>query len=178
AEIKEYILNFIEKNECATTTQIAKNVSKNFRMELSTSKLKTKEIVEQMKRDGTLASMLVEKGKKEFVYLYLREKGETPFHGWLIKRVKEILEKKEIKAKITSQLGIESFDIETKDFFIEVETGLKRQNLNLLKRKIQRLTNKMLLIIVPNSLIKKDYEKLSSEKVKVLTFGELELEKI
>ncbi|MGC8812778.1 MAG: hypothetical protein ACP5O8_04325, partial [Candidatus Aenigmatarchaeota archaeon] len=32
AEIKEYILNFIEKNECATTTQIAKNVSKNFRM--------------------------------------------------------------------------------------------------------------------------------------------------
>ncbi|MGC9059369.1 MAG: hypothetical protein ACP5H3_03135, partial [Candidatus Aenigmatarchaeota archaeon] len=89
-------------------------------------------------------------------------------------------EKKGIKAKVTAKFGEESFDMETKDFFVEVESGLKK-DINKLKRKIESFKinnkeNKKLLIIVPNSLIKKDYEKLSSEKVKVLTLNELENE--
>ncbi|MEM4089009.1 MAG: hypothetical protein QW528_03600, partial [Candidatus Micrarchaeaceae archaeon] len=69
----------------------------------------------------------------------------------------------------TGQRGVP--DIETKEFAIEIETGLKH-SLADLKARLARY-NKRIIIVVPNSEVAERYLSLKDGNIEVATLDEL-----
>jgi hypothetical protein len=111
---------------------------------------------------------------KEKVLYYLKDPNLSPIHDYMQKEAVSILAENDAKVDRVNATGNGSVpDIETPEFAVEIETGLKHSGADLQER-LSKSTKKV-VILAPNYEEAGRYSRYASERVKVATMPELKL---
>jgi energy-coupling factor transporter ATP-binding protein EcfA2 len=126
--------------------------------------------IRKFETEGSV-SHFVEKIEGKRMY-FMRSKNMTEQHRQIETDIKAILKAKNVRILKVARTGSGAPDIETPDFYIEVETGRKHDTTDLSER-IKTLS-KPVVIITPNDTISRRYTKHRSDKVHVVAFENFE----
>ena len=120
-----------------------------------------------LQTEGLIARQALELEGKEVMLYYRRDQPMSGMHKFMVNEVIKKLEERGIGYTLAKP-GEDKPDIMTKDFDIEVETGLKH-DIKKLENKVIGIT-KMIYIIMPNDTEKLKYNSMSITKsIRVLT---------
>ncbi|MEM3860669.1 MAG: hypothetical protein QW478_14950 [Candidatus Micrarchaeaceae archaeon] len=138
--------------------------SRAAREDINYFKLKIQPILNELVREGKVGSAYTEGvrviGKnivevKERVYYWMENKGS--YHQYLLNEIEGILKYFELKNEVLPQ-GKGTADVESDDFVIEVETGLKHSQNDLNERReFYTRQGKIVVVIIPNKEMKTRY---------------------
>ena len=110
-------------------------------------------------------------GKGKVLY-YVRDPNLSPIHDYMQKEAVSILTTNNVQVSRTNATGDGSVpDIETPEFDVEIETGLKHSGAGLQDRLSK--CAKRVIILAPNYEEAGRYSRYASEKAKVVTMPEL-----
>ncbi len=110
-------------------------------------------------------------GKGKVLY-YLRDPNLSPIHDYMQRDAVSILTASGVRVSRMNATGDGSVpDIETPEFDIEIETGLKHSGADLQERLSK--STKRVIILAPNYEEAGRYSRYASERVKVATMPEL-----
>ncbi len=121
-----------------------------------------------LREDGSIERRLMAVGDREVMLYYKKDPSMSGFHKFMERDTTKRLETDGIIYELAKQ-GEDKPDIMTKDFDIEIETGLKH-DLRKLEHKLAKAT-KRTYIVVPSGDEKERYEKLSNAQIVVVPFG-------
>ena len=157
----------------AYATQMGKIIAKKYSITKDKAKLGVKDVVSRMVQNDEVGSMKITENGANVVIYYNKNANMSGLHEFMQNTIIAILDKKNIKIMKQGKVGSRSApDIETADFSVEVETGLKHSQKDLKSRLLK--TNKKVIIIVPNEDVLNRYKSLKSEKVDIITIGEFQ----
>jgi hypothetical protein len=120
--------------------------------------------------DGKVARERINLGDKEVILYYRKDPAMSGLHRFLERRETKKLDRQGIAYELAKP-GEEKSDIMTKDFDIEIETGLKHD----LKEFAERMSKveKRTYVVVPNKVERERYEGvISNSLVAVFRFDE------
>ncbi len=117
--------------------------------------------------DGSIERRLIKIEKREVMLYYKKDPSMSGLHKFMERYTTKKLEAQGISYELAKP-GEEKPDIMTKDFDIEIETGLKR-DLRKLEEKLANATKKT-YIVVPSEAEKERYEKLANAIVVTTQF--------
>ncbi len=110
-------------------------------------------------------------GKAKVLY-YLRDPNLSPIHDYMQKEAVSILTSSGVQVSRTNATGDGSVpDIETPEFDVEIETGLKHSVADLQERLSK--STKRVIILAPNYEEAGRYSRYASERVRIATMPEL-----
>ena len=110
-------------------------------------------------------------GKGKVLY-YLKDPNLSPIHDYMQKEAVSILTASGVQVSKTNATGDGSVpDIETPEFDVEIETGLKHSGADLQERLSK--SAKRVIILAPNYEEAGRYSRHASERVKIVTMTEL-----
>ncbi|MEM3191516.1 MAG: hypothetical protein QW735_03655 [archaeon] len=155
--------------EAKNIQEIGKSLAMKYRSragrdDINYFKLRAQPVLNELQREGKVGSAYTEgikvKGNnimevKERVYYWIENKGN--YHQYLINEVEGILKYFGLKNEALPQ-GKGTADIESDDFVIEVETGLKHSQNDLdERREFYTRQGKIVVVIIPNQSMKTKY---------------------
>jgi energy-coupling factor transporter ATP-binding protein EcfA2 len=149
--------------------EIARIIQKEEGIELNEAKILAARTLRKLRKEGRIDKVKMKLGEKDVVLYYMRDPSMSGLHRFMEDRMKRQLEVGGIAYEL-AEPGEDRPDITTKDFDIEIETGLK-SNIRPLSERFRR--ERMTYIVVPNKEVKERYARFASmPQVKVIEIGE------
>ena len=148
------VLEMLE-TEASWPSKLAKDIAKAEGM-ADEPKLAVSKALKVLQTEGLIARQALELEGKEVMLYYRRDPSMSGLHRFMVNEVIKKLEEKGIEYTLAKP-GEDKPDIMTKDFDIEVETGLKH-DINELEKKLATAPKKT-YIIVPDQTRKNKYNK-------------------
>ena len=133
------------ETEASWPSKLAKDIAKAEGM-ADEPKLAVSKALKVLQTEGLIARQALELEGKEVMLYYRRDPSMSGLHRFMVNEVIKKLEEKGIEYTLAKP-GEDKPDIMTKDFDIEVETGLKH-DINELKLALISATKKTYLIIL------------------------------
>ena len=149
------VLEMLEA-EASWPSKLAKDIAKAEGM-VDEPKLAVSKALKVLQTEGLVARQALELEGKEVMLYYRRDPSMSGLHKFMVNEVIKKLEEKGIEYTLAKP-GEDKPDIMTKDFDIEVETGLKH-DINELKLALISATKKTYLII-PREAEKNRYQEV------------------
>jgi hypothetical protein len=172
ADAKDYegeILNILRKEPLHQT-----GIDRALGIEREDSRRLTvkKELKKLLDGDEIARMRYLDGSGKERVLYYIRDPNLSPIHDYMQKEAVSILTTNHVQVSRTNATGDGSVpDIETPDFDVEIETGLKHSGADLQERLSK--STKRVIVLAPNYEETGRYSRYSSKKVKIVTMLEL-----
>lgn len=164
------------KDRILYPSEFAQILTEKYCIDKNEAKLLVKDALWPLVEAGEVRRMEYERADLQTVVLHYslpaEARGESILHEYLVRDLLAFLEGRGDKVVSVSKIGEKAHDLETRDEAFEVETGLKKMTIADLKARIAA-ARKPVTIVVFNSAIKERYEPLISEKVRVVTMGNL-----
>jgi hypothetical protein len=158
----------------AYATQMGKLIAEKHGIDKDKAKLGVKTAVGKMLQNDEIDSMKMhdEQGQVIVIY-YAKTANMSDLHKLMQGSVAAWLTKKDIKIMKEGKVGGRSTpDLETADFAVEIETGLKHGQEDL-KTRLLKATKKT-IIVVPNEDVLNKYKYLKNDKVDIVTIDKFE----
>ena len=151
-DYSDKVLKMIEE-EANWATNIAKGIAKEEGIEFEQTKFVVNKTVKKPQGEGKIARKEVSLKNKEVLLCYRKDLAMSGLHRFLERQVTKIFDAKGEKYEL-AQPEEDKQDIMTKNFDIEIETGLKSG----VKPFADRRTNitRKTYVIVPNQAKKED----------------------
>ena len=156
------VLEMLE-NEASWPSKLAKDIAKAEGM-TDEPKLAVSKALKALQSEGLIARQSLELEDKEVMLYYRRDPSMSGLHKFMVNEVIKKLEEKGTGYTLAKP-GEDKPDIMTKDFDIEVETGLKK-DLTEFRQKLSKTIKKTYTVVI-NETEKEKYEKL--------TYGEIDI---
>ncbi|MGC8580444.1 MAG: hypothetical protein ACP5MB_10370, partial [bacterium] len=163
------VLEMLE-NEASWPSKLAKDIAKEQGMP-DEPKLAVSKALKVLQTEGLVAKQALELEGKEVTLYYRRDPSQSGLHKFMVNEVVKKLEEKGITYELAKP-GEGKPDIMTKDFDIEVETGLKH-DIRELERKLVNATKKT-YVVVSSGMEKERYEKIDDTTIIVMPFQKSE----
>ena len=161
------VLEMLE-TEASWPSKLAKDIAKAEGM-ADEPKLAVSKALKGLQTEGLVARQALELEGKEVMLYYRRDPSMSGLHKFMVNEVIKKLEEKDIEYTLAKP-GEDKPDIMTKDFDIEIETGLKH-DIKKLENKVIGITKKI-YIIMPNDTEKIRYNSMTITKsIRVLTLN-------
>ena len=158
----------------AYQTQMGKIIAEKHSVDKDKAKLGVKGAVARMVQNDEIGSMKITENGADVVIYYNKDANMSGLHEFMQKAITNILDVNKIKVGKQGKVGSRSVpDIETADFAIEIETGLKHDRQDL-ESRILRGRKKAIIIVVPNDDTMDKYKYLKSDKVYIVTIDGFE----
>ena len=157
-DYKEKVLDILG-GEASWPSKMARELAADTGEDFDKTRLAVSKAIKSLQSDGAVArTMLNIKGKDVMLY-YRKDPSMSGLHRFMERRETKKLDKQGIIYELAKP-GEDRPDIMTKDFDIEIETGLKHDLGEFAKRmaKVEKKT----YIIVPNPFEKERYQKVIS----------------
>ena len=153
------------ESEASRPSKLAKDIAKTEGM-ADEPKLAVSKALKVLQIEGLVARQALELEGNEVMLYYRRDPSMSGLHKFMVNEVIKKLEERDIEYTLAKP-GEDKPDIMTKDFDIEVETGLKH-DIKKLESKVIGITKKI-YIIMPNDTEKLKYNSMAITKsIKVL----------
>ncbi|MCL5089808.1 MAG: hypothetical protein M1382_01400 [Candidatus Marsarchaeota archaeon] len=162
----DYGVNVLEmlESEASRPSKLAKDIAKTEGM-ADEPKLAVSKALKVLQTEGLVARQALELEGKEVMLYYRRDPSMSGLHKFMVNEVIKKLEERDIEYTLAKP-GEDKPDIMTRDFDIEVETGLKN-DINLLEQQLIVLKKKT-YVLVPNDVVLKRYRKIISNSIAVI----------
>ena len=122
-----------------------------------------------LQSDGFIARQMIKLKDKQVMLYYKRDSSMSGLHKFMEREVTRQLEEQGIAYELAKP-GEDSPDIMTKDFDVEIATGLKK-DLTEFKERLAKATKKT-YVVVPSEAEKERYRKITN--VTITTLSNLE----
>ena len=153
------------ESEASRPSKLAKDIAKTEGM-ADEPKLAVSKALKVLQTEGLVARQALELEGKEVMLYYRRDPSMSGLHKFMVNEVIKKLEEKDVEYTLAKP-GEDKPDVMTKDFDIEIETGLKH-DIKKLESKVIGITKKI-YIIMPNDTEKLKYNSMAITKsIKVL----------
>ena len=152
------VLEMLE-SEASWPSKLAKDIAKAEGM-ADEPKLAVSKALKVLQTEGLVARQALELEDKEVMLYYRRDPSMSGLHKFMVNEVIKKLEEKGIEYTLAKP-GEDKPDIITKDFDIEVETGLKHDIKELEKKAAH--TNNRVYVLVPNQAEKDKYKNIKCQ---------------
>ena len=157
----------------AYATQMGKLIAEKHGIEKDKAKLGVKTAIGKMLQNDEIESMKMRENGNVVVIYYTHTTNMSDLHKLMQGSVAAWLTQKKVKIMKEGKVGGRSTpDIETYDFTVEIETGLKHGHEDL-KSRLLKATKKV-IIVVPNEDVLNRYKYLKSEKVDIVTIDKFQ----
>ena len=165
-DYKEKVLEMLTE-EASWPSKLARDIAKQDNTNPKMRKVAVVRALKTLREDGSIERRLMVVGDREVMLYYKKDPSMSGLHKFMERDITKKLEAKGIAYELAKP-GEDKPDIMTKDFDIEIETGLKR-DLRKLEEKLANATKKT-YIVVPSEAEKERYEKLGNATVIVAPF--------
>jgi hypothetical protein len=159
-DYKENVLKLLTE-EASWPSKLAKDIAKEEGVE-EEPKLAVSKALKTLQNDGRIGRQTMKLEDKEVMLYYRKDPSMSGLHKFMEREVTKKLEEKGIAYELAAQ-GEDKPDIITKNFDIEIETGLKH-DLKELEKKLDNSPKKT-YVVVPNEVEKERYGKLTNTKI-------------
>jgi hypothetical protein len=170
-DYKEKVMKILTE-EASWPSKLAKDIAKQESIEQE-PKLAVSKALKTLHNDGLIGRQVMKLDNKEIMLYYRKDPSMSGLHKFMERKVTKKLEEKYIAYELAKH-GEDKPDIMTKDFDIEIETGLKH-DLKEFEKKLTNLTKKT-YVVVPNSMEKERYTKLIDVHIVPIPFEDIFLE--
>ena len=156
---KDYVTDILNMltEEAAWPTKLARAIAKSEGIDLEKAKFAVSKALRKLQKDGLVGRERMKIGDKEVVLYYRRDSSMSGLHRYMEREVTRKLEGQGIIYELAKP-GEDKPDIMTKDFDIEIETGLKK-DFRTLEHRLA-VTPKRTYVVVPNQAEKERYQKV------------------
>ena len=165
-DYKDKVLEMLTE-EASWPSKLAREIAKQDGTSPEMRKVAVVRALKALREDGSIERRLMVVAEREVMLYYKKDPSMSGLHKFMEKDITKKLEEKGMAYELAKQ-GEDKPDIMTKDFDIEIETGLKR-DLTKLEQKLANATKKT-YVVVPSEVEKGRYEKLNSATVIVMPF--------
>jgi hypothetical protein len=154
------ILDYREKllamlaQEASWPSKLAKDIAKADGMGNTEPKFAVSKALKALQKDGLIGRQMLKLGDREVVLYYRRDPTLSGLHRFMEREVTRKLDAQGIPYTLAKP-GEDAPDIVTKDFDIEIETGLKH-DLAKLRQKLANTKNRT-YVVVPDEVEKNRY---------------------
>ncbi len=148
-------------------SKLAKDIAKAEGM-VDEPKLAVSKALKVLQTEGLIARQALELEGKEVMLYYRRDPSMSGLHKFMVNEVIKKLEEKGIEYTLAKP-GEDKPDIMTKDFDIEVETGLKH-DIKELEKKLTDATNNKMYIVVPSEAEEEKYTNIINATIVKMPF--------
>ncbi|MHB1830735.1 MAG: AAA family ATPase [Candidatus Micrarchaeaceae archaeon] len=160
--------------EASWSSELARKIAKENGTDQESTKFAISKALKMLQKDGLIARQTIKLKDREVLLYYKRDSAISGLHNFMQREVSKKLEEQG-KIYEFAKPGEDKPDIMTKDFDIEIETGLKHD----LKEFGQKLANatKKTYVVVPNEVEKDRYSNIVNATVitmsSFLTMGKI-----
>ena len=158
-DYRDRVLKMLE-NEASWPSKLAKEIAAQDGMGGDVPKLAVTRALKALREDGMIEKQLLMVEDREVSLYYRKDPAMSGLHRFMEKEVTKKLEKDGIAYELAKP-GEDKPDIMTKDFDIEIETGLKH-DIKEVERRLVSATKKT-YVIVPTEVEMKRYNKAIDE---------------
>lgn len=162
---KENVLELLTE-EASWPSKLAKDIAKREILEQE-PKLAVSKALKTLQNDGMIGRQILKLEDREVMLYYRKDSSMSGLHKFMEREVVKKLEEKGVTYELAKQ-GEDKPDIMTKDFDIEIETGLKH-DMKELEKKFATLTKKT-YVVVPSEAEKERYEKTTNTTIIAMPF--------
>ena len=154
-DYKEKVLEMLE-NEASWPSKLAKEIAKQDGTSPEMRKVAVVRALKALREDGSIERRSMVVGDRDVMLYYKKDPSMSGLHKFMERYITKKLEAGGIVYELAKQ-GEDKSDIMTRDFDIEIETGLKH-DLKELEKKLSK-SKKRIYVIVPSETEKYRYEK-------------------
>ncbi len=154
-DYRERVLKMLTK-EASWPSELAREIAKEDVTEQESVKFAVSKALKMLQNDGLIARQMIKLKDKEVMLYYKRDSAMSGLHKFMEREVTKQLEEQGITYDLAKQ-GEDNPDIMTKNFDIEIETGLKH-DLTEVQQKLSKATKKT-YVVVPNEAEKERHKK-------------------
>lgn len=163
-DYREKLLSMLAQ-EASWPSKLAKDIAKADGMGDTEPKFAVSKALKALQKDGLIGRQMLKLGDREVVLYYRRDPTLSGLHKFMESEVTKKLDAQGIPYALAKP-GKDSPDIMTKDFDIEIETGLKH-DIKELERKMANATKKT-YVVVPSEVEVERYRYLDNTLVVML----------
>ncbi len=165
-DYRERVLKMLTK-EASWPSELAREIVKDEGTEQESVKFAVSKALKTLQNDGLIARQMMKLKDREVLLYYKRDSAMSGLHKFMEMEVTKQLEANGITYELAKS-GEDKPDIMTKDFDIEIETGLKK-DLTEFKERLTKATKKT-YVVVPSETEKERYENVANTIIKVMSF--------
>jgi hypothetical protein len=171
------ILDYREKllamlaQEASWPSKLAKDIAKADGMGDTEPKFAVSKALKALQKDGLIGRQMLKLGDREVVLYYRRDPTLSGLHRFMEREVTKKLDVQGIPYTLAKP-GEDAPDIMTKDFDIEIETGLKH-DIRELERKLTYVTKKI-YVVVPSEVEREKYREITNATVVIMQLLNIE----
>lgn len=162
-DYREKVLKMLTE-EASWPSKLAKDIAKEEGLK-EEPKLAISKALKVLQNDGTIGRQMIKLEDREVMLYYKKDPSISGFHKFMEREVTKKLKEKGINYELAQQ-GEDKPDIITKDFDIEIETGLKH-DLRELEKKITNAKKKT-FVVLPNEVEIDRYKKIVNTSIIVI----------
>jgi len=162
-DYREKVLKMLTE-ESSWPSKLAKGIAKQEGIAEYVPKLAVSKALKTLQNEGMIGRQVLKLEDKEVMLYYRKDPSMSGLHKFMEREVTKKLEEKGIIYELAKQ-GEDKPDIMTKDFDIEIETGLKH-DLTEFERKATNITKKT-YVVVPDEAEKERYNKSNISGIKI-----------
>lgn len=154
--------------EASWPNKLAKTIANNEKIDVSKAKFIVSKALHTLQKDGKIDRQMMKLEDMEVMLYYKKDPSMSGLHKFMEREVTKKLEAKGITYELAKP-GEDKPDITTKDFDIEIETGLKHD----ITKLEERLANAMkkTYVVVPSEIENERYLKIfKNPEITILIF--------
>ncbi len=167
-EVQDYTQKIMEmlNQEASWPNKLAKRLIEEESMDLGKAKFIVSKALQRLQKDGEVDRQMLPLGNIEVMLYYRKDPAMSGLHKFMEREVTKKLEAQSITYEL-AMTGEDKPDIMTKNFDIEIETGLKH-DISELARKLTNATKKT-YIVVPSEVELEHYRRAIDNPAVVTT---------
>ena len=164
-DYRERVMKMLAE-EASWPSKMAKEIAEQDRMDPQMAKVAVVRTLKALREDGSIERRLLSLEGREVSLYYKRDPTLSGLHKFMEREVTKKLGAQGIAYELAKP-GEDKPDIMTKDFDVEIETGLKH-DLKELERKLANATKKT-YVLVPSETEEKKYQKVIDNQATIVT---------
>ena len=166
---RESVLKMLTE-EASWPSKLAREIVTQEGTEQESVKFAVSKALKTLQNDGLIARQMLKLKDKEVMLYYKRDSAMSGLHKFMEREVTKQLEEKGIAYEVAKP-GEDKPDIMTKDFDIEIETGLKH-DITELEEKLVRATKKT-FVVVPETE-KERYGRILNNHIYIVLINDMD----
>jgi hypothetical protein len=163
-DYRERVLKMLTE-EASWPSELAREIAKDESTEQESVKFAVSKALKTLQNDGLIARQMIKLKDKEVMLYYKRDSAMSGLHKFMEREVTKQLEEQGMTYELAKP-GEDKPDIMTKEFDIEIETGLKH-DLTEFERKLVTSTKKT-YVVVPNDTEKQRFVAIAGARIRVM----------
>ena len=164
-EYTQRVLAMLEES-ASWPNKLAKTLARDDRIDTSRAKFVVSKALHLLQKEGRIDRQIIKLEKSEVMLYYIKDPAMSGLHKFMEREVTKQLEERGITYELAKP-GEDKADIMTKDFDVEIETGLKK-DLTEFKERLAKATKKT-YVVVPDEVEKERYSKINIARVMILS---------